>query len=771
MKKIATFVLLTVLASLAARATVLFKDSTYYPSYTNGCIEGQGLWYCYSPATPSLDALMTNHVLLLNATNHDEVSAPTNGWTNPTEYNFASFSINVSQLPSSTNGGYFCQFQNTRDTNDCCHVFIDTRDTVVPGTYRLGIANFATSFSALTPPVNYPLDLATGITYTVVVLFDTNQDNSTFVGSTLWINPSPQDYQNLVDAGGLGSNPGDGYVFGVDTTTSDPLLKIKISEIGFSPFANAGISNVITGNTFADVNTTNAPVFGIQPQSVTNYSGNSTMFYAVASGADVIYQWHSASGGLLQDDGVNIIGSSSNILIINNLSASDNYYAVATDFYGVSATSATATNTVITTPTLPFFTDTPVNLTNNLFTQTGFTNLAKGTGPLSYQWYFAPTNAPNTYSALLNQTNSALNLNLADYSFSGNYFVVASNALNGGSITYGPTNSLMELAPLVATISQLHNLMISMAGQIVANKNGTIFVNTNNVTVSGYVTTFGGFGSTYSEFFLQDAEGFGIEVFLGGFGNTNSPPAGSYVTVSGPVEIFHTELEIAPAAISAVVTSNTAPVIPIGPRVANASFNDLSTNALGTNALLTCCSLVTFTNVYIYGSKTGGPISAFNNGLFPSNTTAGSIYFTIGQYHVPDNTNWLQCFEFCYNYASNGVSAAIPNPFDLQPIPTNCYQLTGIYVSFGGSPEIIPSRLADYVTNPPPAYAAGIMQSNGVATIKWPAQYGSTYTLYSAPNATGPWTPAAYGLAYFPTNGVVTDTNVAPAKYYRLSTP
>jgi hypothetical protein len=36
---------------------------------------------------------------------------------------------------------------------------------------------------------------------------------------------------------------------------------------------------------------------------------------------------------------------------------------------------------------------------------------------------------------------------------------------------------------------------------------------------------------------------------------------------------------------------------------------------------------------------------------------------------------------------------------------------------------------------------------------------------------TGPWAQAGYGLAYFPTNGVLTDTNVAPAKYYRISTP
>ena len=772
MKKISTFLVLlfTVLTALSLRASVLFQDSASYP-YTNGCIEGQGQWFCYSPAVPSLDALVTNNILLLNATNHDEVAAPTNGWTNPSEYNFASFSLNVSQLPSSINGGYFCQLQNTKDTNDCCHVFIDTRDTVVPGTYRLGIANYATSFAALTPPVNYPMDLVTGITYTVVVLFDTNQENSTFVGSTLWVNPSEQDYQNVVDAAGAGSDPGDGFVYGIDTTANQQLLDINISQIGFSPFANAGISNVMAGTTFEGVNTTNPPVFGIQPQSSTNYSGNSLTLYAVASGVDVAYQWYSQSSGLLHDDGVNIIGATSNILVINNLSGSDNYYAVATDAYDTTATSATATNTVITTPTAPFFTDSPLSLSNNLFTTAGFTNVAKGTGPLGYQWYFAPTNTANAYQPLTGQTNAFLSLDLVDYSFAGNYFVTASNSISGGSIAFGPTNSLTELAPLIATISQLHNLMISMTAQIIANKNGTLYVNTNNVTVGGYVTTYGGFGSTYTEYFIQDAAGYGIQVFLGGAGDTNTPPVGSYVTVSGPVEIYHTELEIAPATISAIITTNEAPTVPIGPRLASTSFNDLATNGLGTNAMLTSCSLITFTNVYLYGNRTGGSITNENHGFFPSNTTAGSIYFTIGQYHSPDNTNSMQCFEYCYNYGSNGVNSVIPNPFDLQPIPTNCFQLTGAYLSYGGSPEIVPSRLADYVTNPPPSFTASIAESKNVSSVGWPVQVGSTYTVFSTTNLLGPWTQAAAGLGYYPTNGAFSDTNSAPGKFYLISSP
>ncbi|MFZ0828557.1 MAG: hypothetical protein WAO02_14150 [Verrucomicrobiia bacterium] len=755
------------LTALSLRADVLFQDSSNYP-YANGCIEGQGQWYCFYPTSPYLDAFVTNNVLLLNPTNHDEVGAPTNGWTNPVEYNFASFTLNVSQLPSSANGGYFAQLQNNSDSNDCCHIFIDTRDTVVPGTFRLGIANYATSFAALIPPVNYPMDLATGITYTVVCLFDANQENLTFVGGTLWINPSMQDYENVVNGDDIAPGIGEGFVYGIDTTASQNLLNIQISQIGFSPYASAGISNVIAGTTFQDVNQTNLPVFGVQPQSGTIYSGNSITLYSVASGVDLTYQWYSQTYGLLHDDNVNIIGSTSNILVLNNLQASDNYYAVVTDAYGNTATSATATNTVNTTPTAPFFTEAALNLTNNLFTTTGFTNPAEGTGPLFYQWYFAPMNTPNTFAPLVGQTSPVLSLNLSDYTFAGNYYVWASNAVAGGSIAYGPTNSITELAPVLATLQQLHSYLVATTNQLIANKTGSYYINTNNVTVSGYVTTYGGFGSTYSEFFIQDASGYGTEVFIGpGVGNTNTPPIGSYITVSAPVEVYHTGLELTTPTVSSVVTK-VAPVIPLTPKLENANFNDFAINGLGTNSLNAIGSLVTFTNVYIYGSRTGGAIG--NGGNFYSNSYSSSLYFTVGApYSNPGNTNTIEIYQFAYNY---GIAPNIVlNPIGGAPVPTHCYQLTGAYYSYNGSPEILPSRLADYVVNPPSPFTASATQTKGVPTVNWLAQPGSTYSVYGATNLNGPWTSQAYGLAYYPSNGVFTDTNKSTAKFYIISSP
>ena len=379
------------------------------------------------------------------------VAAPTNGFpSNPGTMTWASFTINVSALPT-TNGNYFCQFQDKNDTNDCCHIFAATAGTVLPNTYRLGIANYANSYAALVPPVYFPLDLATGVTYTVVIAFDTNP-YSDITGGTLMINPSYQDYENVLENVDFGQS----FVYDNDTTTDPGRLDIAISQIAFEPYINAGISNVICGTDFPYVITaTNPPVFGIQPQSATVYSGNSTTLYSTASGVDLIYQWYSQSRGYLSD-GANFTGSQSNVLIINNLSATDNYYVVATDAYGNQTSSKSANINVITTPTPPFFTEAPLNLTNNLFIPLSIVGTALGTGPLSYQWYFAPANTVNpsnytivsfsgNFMPLVGQTNSVLTLSMDDYSYQGSYYVKASSGLGAAS---GPTNHVTEAAPL-----------------------------------------------------------------------------------------------------------------------------------------------------------------------------------------------------------------------------------------------------------------------------------------------------------------------------------
>lgn len=797
MKKITALLFLSILVALSSRAGVLFQDSTNYP-YNNGCIEGQGQWYCFSPKTPYQDAFVTNNVLYLVSTNHDYVAAPTNGFpSNPGTMTWASFTINVSALPT-TNGNYFCQFQDKNDTNDCCHIFAATAGTVLPNTYRLGIANYANSYAALVPPVYFPLDLATGVTYTVVIAFDTNP-YSDITGGTLMINPSHQDYENVLENVDFGQS----FVYDNDTTTDPGRLDIAISQIAFEPYINAGISNVICGTDFPYVITaTNPPVFGIQPQSATVYSGNSTTLYSTASGVDLIYQWYSQSRGYLSD-GANFTGSQSNVLIINNLSATDNYYVVATDAYGNQTSSKSANINVITTPTPPFFTEAPLNLTNNLFIPLSIVGTALGTGPLSYQWYFAPANTVNpsnytivsfsgNFMPLVGQTNSVLTLSMDDYSYQGSYYVKASSGLGAAS---GPTNHVTEAAPLVATTLQLHNLLLGTLAQYTNYLTSSYYINTNNVTVGGYVTTYGGggqtggngtycgFGSTYTEFFIQNG-GYGVEVYAGtgttGWtgpaGNTNTPPVGTYVTITGPLEVYHGGLEMTPLSVSAI-TTNVAPAPMLAPQLCNSIFNDLATNYTGTNALNLTGSLVTFTNVYFYGSRTGASLASTtggknpgSGGMFQTNYYT-YFYMTVGgPYSVPNNTNTLEVYQFGYNYPSTGT-ALQTSGFYAQPIPTHCYQFTGVYEAYGTSPEIEPSRIQDYVVNPPGSFTAGATQTKGVPTISWTAQPGSTYSVHSAANLNGPWANPASGLGYYPQNGTFTDTNKAAVNFYKVSTP
>jgi hypothetical protein len=770
MKKILALLLLA-LSVAPLHATVLLKDSLNYP-YTNGPIAGQGQWYVYSSGTPAYDTLVSNNVIYLVSTNKDSVATPTNGFYAATNGSivWASFSLNVNQVPSATADGYFCTFIST-NKNYCCNVFVSSTDSVIPGTYRLSIANFSVSFSNLDPPVTYPEDLATNVTYEIVIAYDTAQDST--AGANLMIDPSSTDYNNLI-----GGDPEDyGFVYGTDVAVNTNVSNIEITSIGFGPYVNGGISNVIVGTTFSDVYDTNTippPVFGIQPSSGTNYSGNSVTFYSLAAGADITYQWYSTTYGMLSD-GANFTGSASNILVVSSLAASDGYYVIATDANNKTATSDTAEETVITTLTPVFFAPsvTATNATNNLFTTATFTDEASGTGPITYQWYFISTNAGATAVALSGQNNASLAVYLADFTAPGQYYVVANNSVGGGSVAYGPTNTLVELAPLVATLEQLHTFLNNSATQIAGNPGGTIVINSNTVVVSGYISVYHGYGSTYSEFFMQDSNGYGVEVYLGGLGNTNTPPIGSYVTVSGELEVYHSALEMAPASQSEIVT-NAAPPIALYPFLGNSLYSNLVANPIGTNALRYSCSLFTFTNVYIYGGPTGGALGSDGShsgvgGVFVSNSYT-ILYITVGAPYSATNTSTMEIFQPSYNIGG------ITNQFNNQVIPTHCAQLTGILAPYGGTPsyvEMIPSRYEDYLVGSPAAFNVAIGETNKTATASWLPVGGATYSVYSATNLTGPWTNEAYGLTYYPTNGAFSQAiNLGlSAKYFQVTSP
>jgi hypothetical protein len=728
MNKTIARILLAVFAvtmPLLAHATLLFSDSL---NYANGLIETDGLWYCYSPTTPDYDAFVTNDLLILNGSHYDSVAAPTNGISNPVaDVVYASFTINVSQLPS-TSGGYFCTFLDVSN-NTAAHVFIDTKNTSVPGTYRLGIANYATSINAA-GATNFPMDLATGITYQVVM----NWDEVNGLGATLWVNPS---------------SAGDLNVYGNDGTNSVYLQTMPVATIGFSQFTGVeAIGNVMIGTSFGDVmtNVAQLPVIGVQPQGTTNFLGNSTTLYTAASGMDVTYRWYSNNVALV-DDGVTVIGSATPILSLSNLQATATYDVVVTDSAG-STTSSNAVVGVNTVPTLPFFTLQPQSQTNSLLSPVTVTAAANGTGPITYQWYFEAANG-SSFAPLSGQTSATLSFTAA-YANSGLYYVTATGGAGSGN---SATVNVLVISPPVQSIGSLHAYITNVSGTVYAN-NGEIF------NVVGVVTSIGQVGSkTSSEFFVQDGTG-GCFVYAGGFNVTNSPPVGTLVNIVSPAESYYGELEMDPtttAATNAVISLSTGNPLP-APIPLN--LGAMATNTMGAYGVAVQCSLVTLTNVYLYGNSSGAAVS----GNYPTNGTK-----TLYAFQQPYSAGQPYMEVYVYTY-TNAANLSNTNFFG-KPVPSFAYELTGIMGIYSPtSPNLFPTRYADIVTTPPASFSAGVKLTNGTPTVAWPAVVGSTYSVYSATNLLGPWTQT-FGLGYYPSVGAYTDTNAATAKFYRVSTP
>ncbi len=730
MKKITALLIYTFFAALSMRADVLFSDNLNYP---DGCIETDGLWYAYSPTSPHQDAFVTNDLLILNQANYDSVAAPTNNFISGDPV-YASFTINVSTLPT-FKGGYICSFKGSTNVF-IVNIFVATTNTTVPGTYQLGIANAASSVTA--PGVSlFPLDLATGITYQVVFSYD---EGNTL--AQLWVNPA---------------SSSDTSVEASDDVTNSDELNINISQIAFSQYFNQGveaIGNILVGDSFGDVatNAPQVPVIGIEPQDTNFYSGNNLTLYVAASGTgQLTYQWLSNSIPFSDDGGVTVSGSQSNIVVLNNLQTTAGYSVIIANSAG-SVTSRVATVSIDSTPTPPFFTLQPQGETNSVLASVTLTAAADGTGPITYQWNFEPAGGSSFY-ALSGQTNSTLSFS-ADYVNSGSYYVTATGGQGVGS-TNSATVSVLVIPPPLVSISYMHSFITNDTHTDTIN-GGQIF------DVQGVVTSIGQIQSkTSSEFFIQDGTG-GCLVYAGGFNITNTPPVGALVNVVSPAESYEGQIEMDPtttAPTNAVIilsTNNPLPA-PIPLNIAAMSTND---SIQGSYGEINQCALATLTNVYIYASAAGAAIS----GNFPTNSSKALYAF---QQPYSAGLPYIEVYVYTYTNAANLINT---NYFG-KPIKNFYYEITGANGVYNPTePNFYPTRYQDFVSTLPASFSANLTMTNGVPTVTWPAVVGSTYSVYSAANITGPWTQT-FGLSYYPSTGIYTDTNAAATQFYKVSSP
>ena len=160
------------------------------------------------------------------------------------------------------------------------------------------------------------------------------------------------------------------------------------------------------------------------PIGLTTYVGRTVTLSASAVGAAPLsYQW------LLQNQ--IIPGATNASLVLSNLPAgnSGNFQLLVTNTLG-SAISLPVSVNVISSSALTILSQGSPGATNYQGSKISLTSPAVlGNGPLTYQWFFSPTN--KNYAAVSGATNDTLVFDPALVVNGGNYYVAISNSITG----------------------------------------------------------------------------------------------------------------------------------------------------------------------------------------------------------------------------------------------------------------------------------------------------------------------------------------------------
>jgi alpha-tubulin suppressor-like RCC1 family protein len=204
--------------------------------------------------------------------------------------------------------------------------------------------------------------------------------------------------------------------------TNPPAALNNLDSIAGAAAAYHGLALVNNGG----------PVIIQPPVGLTAYTGRDVTLQATAAGAaPLAYQW------LLNGTNVPNATNSSLFLPGVQLANAGSYQLFVSNSIGT-VISLPAPVTVISNNTLVFLSQTAASATNvyqaGKVTFTG--GAVQGNGPLTYQWFFSPTN--KNYVPVPNATGSTLNLDPAMAVQTGNYYLAVSNLVTG--VTSAPVN-------------------------------------------------------------------------------------------------------------------------------------------------------------------------------------------------------------------------------------------------------------------------------------------------------------------------------------------
>jgi len=217
-------------------------------------------------------------------------------------------------------------------------------------------------------------------------------------------------------------------------TGSDPLFGVV--RMGNALWGSAYISGLYGYGTIYSIP---MPDVTSQPlsQSVTN--GNSATFTVTAfDDSTISYQWYFNTNTLL-------VGKTTNTLTMVNVTNNNQgaYTVVLSDSFG-SVTSAPAILTV--GASLPTITQQPQPITVTNGATATFTNVASGSAPLYYLWFF------NTNTFVSGGANPILTISPATTNQQGYYSVIVSNSV--GTVTSTPALLSVTVPALLPTITQ-----------------------------------------------------------------------------------------------------------------------------------------------------------------------------------------------------------------------------------------------------------------------------------------------------------------------------
>ena len=236
MKKALTLTLLLAAFSARLEAQVILQDNfTYADGLTTNV--SSGAWALHSGAN---DSSVRNNRLEVFGTRTGDINRAYTGV--PGTVTYASFIVNMTNLPTAAAGAYFAHFKDNGTANFRSRTWAMVPVGTASRSWRLGVSN-----AGNTPNV-VPLDLATNVDYRVVIMWD----NVTLTARA-WIDPEVE---------------GDPSAFGNDGTTALTLTTFAFRQN--TGMGSQQIDDLFVGNSFADVNVggTKPPTVYYQPREL-----------------------------------------------------------------------------------------------------------------------------------------------------------------------------------------------------------------------------------------------------------------------------------------------------------------------------------------------------------------------------------------------------------------------------------------------------------------------------------------------------------------------